>query len=267
MVNQRLAVRTLERHGHTVVVADNGIEALAALERETFDLILTDVQMPEMDGFELTAAIREQEQSTDGHITIIAMTAHAMKGDRERRLAAGMDGYISKPVQVQELLAAIVSLAPAHVRPVDKAQGDGAAPAAPGRAVEAEPAEPVFDRDVALDRVEGDLELLQEIVGIFFEETPALLGQIKAAIANRDARALERAAHTLKGSVGTCGARAAAAAALRLEMMGRGGGQGQALPLQDAEAAYAELEREIGRLEPALAALREEGTAAMRPEQ
>ncbi len=115
-VNQRLMVRLLEKQGHTVVVANNGREALAALEREGFDLVLMDVQMPEMDGFEATAAIRQREQMTGAHIPIIAMTAHAMKGDCERCLAAGMDGYVSKPVQTQALLAAIESVLSVSVK-------------------------------------------------------------------------------------------------------------------------------------------------------
>jgi two-component system, sensor histidine kinase and response regulator len=112
-VNQRLALRTLEKHGHTVVVASTGKEALAALDWQTFDLILMDVQMPEMDGFEATVAIRAREQTTGRHVPIVAMTAHAMQGDRERCLEAGMDGYVAKPIQAKELLRAIA----AHVAP------------------------------------------------------------------------------------------------------------------------------------------------------
>ena len=106
-VNQHLAVRLLEKHGHTVVIANNGREALAALARETFDLVLMDVQMPEMDGLEATAEIRRLENAVGRRIPIIAMTAHAMKGDEERCLAAGMDGYISKPIKPAELFALI----------------------------------------------------------------------------------------------------------------------------------------------------------------
>ncbi len=109
-VNQRLASRLLEKRGHTVVVANNGREALQALERQPFDLVVMDVQMPDMDGIEATAAIREKEKGTEIHVPIIAMTAHAMKGDRERCLAAGMDGYISKPIRPQELYDSIEAL-------------------------------------------------------------------------------------------------------------------------------------------------------------
>jgi two-component system sensor histidine kinase/response regulator len=102
-VNQALASRLLEKHGYTVVIAENGREALLALDRESFDLVLMDVQMPEMDGFEATAAIRERERITGSRLPIIAMTAHAMKGDEARCLRAGMDGYISKPISAQNL--------------------------------------------------------------------------------------------------------------------------------------------------------------------
>ena len=111
-VNQQLAVKTLQKRGHTVVVAGNGREALAALEQETVDLVLMDVQMPEMDGFAATAAIREREKGTGRHIPIVALTAHAMKGDRERCLAAGMDAYVSKPLRVEELFDAIARFFP-----------------------------------------------------------------------------------------------------------------------------------------------------------
>jgi CheY-like chemotaxis protein len=109
-VNQLVAARLLGKRGHTVVIAGNGKEALAALDERGsvgFDLILMDVQMPEMDGFEATKVVRTREQSSGQHLPIIAMTAHAMKGDKERCLAAGMDRYVSKPIQVEELFAAI----------------------------------------------------------------------------------------------------------------------------------------------------------------
>jgi two-component system sensor histidine kinase/response regulator len=103
LVNQRLATRLLEKRGHSVVVASNGLEAVASFERDRPDLILMDVQMPEMDGLEATAAIRAEEKSTGNHVPIVALTAHAMKGDREKCLAIGMDGYLTKPIRPQEL--------------------------------------------------------------------------------------------------------------------------------------------------------------------
>ena len=102
-VNQRLATRLLERRGHSVVVVENGQEALSVLEQSSFDLVLMDVQMPLMDGIEATIAIREKERATRAHQDVIALTAHAMKGDQERCLAAGMDGYLSKPIHIHEL--------------------------------------------------------------------------------------------------------------------------------------------------------------------
>jgi PAS domain S-box-containing protein len=111
-VNRLLAVRLLEKRGHTVTVAGNGKEALAALEKQSFDLVLMDVQMPEMDGFEATAAIREKEKHSGSHLPVIAMTAHAMVGDRERCLAAGMDDYITKPIRIDELTSLLVRYSP-----------------------------------------------------------------------------------------------------------------------------------------------------------
>jgi two-component system sensor histidine kinase/response regulator len=102
-VSQKLAVRLLEKRGHSVTVAGNGKEALAALQADAFDLVLMDVQMPEMDGFEATAAIRELEKASGSHLPVIAMTAHARLGDRERRTAAGMDDYLTKPIQPEAL--------------------------------------------------------------------------------------------------------------------------------------------------------------------
>jgi CheY-like chemotaxis protein len=107
IVNQRLVVRLLEKHGHTTIVVNTGREVLAALDQQSVDLVLMDVQMPDMDGLEATAIIREQERQRGGHLPIIALTAHAMKGDQERCLAAGMDDYISKPINVQTLSTAI----------------------------------------------------------------------------------------------------------------------------------------------------------------
>ena len=111
-VNQALARRLLQKQGYTVVIAENGREALIALDTENFDLVLMDVQMPEMDGFEATASIREKERTTGTRLPVIAMTAHAMKGDEERCLMAGMDGYISKPISPQKLFEALEKYLP-----------------------------------------------------------------------------------------------------------------------------------------------------------
>ena len=116
IVNQKLAKRLLEKHGHQVVVRRNGREALESLDQAHFDLVLMDVQMPEMDGFEATAAIRGREKSTGEHIPIVAMTAHASSGDQEKCLRAGMDDYLSKPIQTEKLLATIEGMRNGPVR-------------------------------------------------------------------------------------------------------------------------------------------------------
>jgi CheY-like chemotaxis protein len=235
LINQKLALRLLEKQAHTVVVVSNGKEALAALEREPFDLVLMDVQMPEMDGLEAAAAIREREQGTGRRIPILAMTAYAMKGDRERCLTAGMDGYLSKPIRAAELFQALEGLA------------SGGSPAQERR--EETQAAAIVDWAAAVDQVGGDEDLLRYLAGLFPGECSRLLTDIRAAVAGRDAGRLRAAAHTLKSPLQTLAARAAAAAAMQLETMGR---QGR---LEDAEAALVSLEREIDRLLPVLAAL------------
>jgi two-component system sensor histidine kinase/response regulator len=115
MVNQRLARKLLEKRGHSVTIAGNGLEAVALLGERAFDLVLMDVQMPEMDGFEATAALRDKERRTGEHMPVIAMTAHAMKGDQERCLEAGMDGYVTKPINPASLYAAIEAARPAEI--------------------------------------------------------------------------------------------------------------------------------------------------------
>jgi PAS domain S-box-containing protein len=235
-VNQRLAVSLLEKRGHQVVVAGNGREALAALDGRPFDAVLMDVQMPEMDGFEATAAIRAREAATGAHTPIIAMTAHALKGDRDRCLEAGMDAYVSKPLRPQELFEVLEALATA---------ADLAGPAPNGP--EPEPA--AFDMAVALERVDGDAELLKELAGLFKSECPQRMADIRQAIDQRDASKLYQAAHTLRGSVGNFGARAATLAAQRLETDGRERDWSQ------AEKDWTALEEAISRLEPAFAEL------------
>jgi PAS domain S-box-containing protein len=241
LVNQRIVARMLEKHGHTVVVAGNGREALAELERGHFDLVLMDVQMPEMGGFEATEAIRARERQTGGHIPVVALTAHAMKGDRERCLAMGMDEYVSKPVQSAELLKAIEALVPG------KAQET--APAAPAPRPSC-----VFDKAEALDRVGGDAKILAEVAGLFLREGPRLLETIRDSVRRGDAAGLKRSAHSLKGSVGCLGGRGAFTAAQRLEQVGT------AEKLDEAESALADLEKEFQQLTPMLAEVAANGS-------
>ena len=247
-VNQRLAQRILEKWGHTVSVASNGANAVAAVGREPFDIILMDVQMPVMGGFEATAAIREQEKKSGTRIPIVAMTAHAMKSDRDRCLEAGMDDYLSKPIEPERLFAMIEKItqnspvAPPTAVPLSNTAD------APANVL-------LFDRAVALEQVAGDLELLREIAGLFLQDAPRWLADIKSGIARRDGDTLERAAHTLKGAISTFGVKSAHALALQLEQMGRGRN------FTDAEAVGRQLEQEIARLQPVLEALQRESAA------
>ena len=188
-VNRTLAKRLLEKHGHTVVVVENGRQALKALEREKVDLVLMDVQMPEMDGLEATAAIRAREKNTGGHLPIIALTAHAMKGDREKCLAAGVDDYLTKPIRTLDLFKAIERLGDSNFTPA-------AAPIP----IAKQPEAAAFDFDAALDHVEGDRELLDEVVRIFSDECPRKMEEIRNSIRAADPLLLERAAHSLKGA-------------------------------------------------------------------
>jgi signal transduction histidine kinase/CheY-like chemotaxis protein len=235
-VNQRLAKNLLERQGHQVVVVSNGREALAALDRSRFDAVLMDVQMPEMGGFETTAAIRAREADTGAHTPIIAMTAHALKGDRDRCLAAGMDDYVAKPLRPRDLFEVLERLGRTAAHETGAPGGSGEQPAA-------------LDMAACLERVDGDAELIKELAGIFVDECPQRMAEIRQAITLRDASRLEHAAHTLKGSVGIFAAPEAFEAAQRLEIDGRKQNWDQ------ADEHWAALEKAIGRLEPALLAL------------
>jgi signal transduction histidine kinase len=248
-VNQRLAVYTLERQGHQVTVAVNGREALAFLgidppgvaDRSSgtapgFDLVLMDVQMPEMDGFEATAAIRAHERGTGRRIPVLALTAHAMKGDREECLAAGMDGYLCKPIQASDLRQAIAPFAHA-IQPV----------AAPARVEKVSAA--VVDREATLARVENDVRLLHALIDVFLEEIPRLLAAIRSALEGGEPVKLSRAAHALKGSLGVFGASIAVEAAQRLEALADQG------DLKGAAMACADLEQSLEQVKPALVEL------------
>jgi PAS domain S-box-containing protein len=228
--NQRVAVLKLEKKGHAVHVVDSGREALAALAEGPFDLMLTDVQMPDMSGFELTAAVRRSEAGTGRHLPIVAMTAHAMKGYREKCLAAGMDGYVAKPVRDDELWAAIRA----------------AVPEAAG--VEAdEPPTPIDE--AALVRRVGDHDALRELIGVFREDCTTLLPEIEAGLRDGDAPRVRRAAHTLKGMVAFFAARSAADAARDLEQMAERG------DLTRAGDVFATLAAEVEQLSSALSAV------------
>jgi two-component system, sensor histidine kinase and response regulator len=238
-INQILAQRLVRKRGHNIVVANNGREALAALENERFDLILMDVQMPEMSGLEVTAAIRQKEKDTGEHIPIIATTASVMKEDRERCLEAGMDGYISKPIEREVLFETIDKLT-------------GYSKQAKLGVAGSRSYDPVFDVDAVLDSLEGDSELLREITVIFLAQSPKHMEKIREGVSKRDPKLLEHAAHALKGSASNLLAQGVVEAASKLEEIGRAGyvaGSRQALVL---------LEEELGKLRLALGAFEKE---------
>ncbi|MGO9815724.1 MAG: response regulator [Isosphaeraceae bacterium] len=240
-VNQTLATILLEKQEHTVVVAGNGNEALAAWEQQAFDLILMDVQMPEMDGFETTACIREREKVTGRHIPIIALTAHAITGNREHCLEAGMDGYVSKPIQAEQLFQAIVDVTPMVATevlpPVNQVE-----PATPPDELPMR-----LDRTALLKRVGGNPDNLKQIVGLFNIEASKSMTQIRAAIDRGEATRMGRTAHSLKGAIGVFSMTAAFEAAQVLESMGQAG------DLTDVEDACNTLENELRQLKLALA--------------
>jgi PAS domain S-box-containing protein len=207
-VNQLVATRIFEKLGHQATVVSNGREAFVAFQAGKFDLIAMDVQMPEMDGLDATSAIRAWEKTAGTHTPIIAMTAHAMEGDRERCLAAGMDGYTSKPIRIGELEHAIAQL----ISPPNSAKVP---------VPEADQADGAIDHTALLAGVDGNRRVLRELVRLFLADCPRRLAEIKEAIRRGDAGALGRAAHTLKGSIGNFAAKSAFAAAQRLEIMSR----------------------------------------------
>jgi len=231
--NQLLVIRLLRSRGHSILAAGSGKEALAAFAREKFDLIVMDLQMPEMDGLEATTAIRTLEKTTGAHIPILALTAHTLDSDRERCLAAGMDAYISKPICTKDFMSAIGLLLPGSV---DEEITDSPA----------EPQPQLLDTRDLMARFDGDTELLQEAAEIFRQTYPKLLAELCAAVSLGDASAVERAAHTIKGSVGNFAGIAAVEAAFKLERMGR------SQDLRHAAEACTTLESEIERLMPAI---------------
>jgi signal transduction histidine kinase/CheY-like chemotaxis protein len=237
-VNQMLARRLLEKWGHTVAVAGTGLEALQALNETCFDAVLMDIQMPEMDGLEATARIREEEKASGRHVPIIALTAHATHGDRDLCLEAGMDGYTSKPIRREELLRVL---------------NDLTADAAPAVSAEASSHKQVsdsgtapFDKATALARLEGDEDLLREIASLFLDSGPETMEIIEKCMMKGDLSGASRAAHSLKGAVGNFAAARARETALRLEAAAREG------DASAAREAWAGLQTEMIQLLAAL---------------
>ncbi len=215
-VNQTVAVRMLNKMGHTVTIANTGIEVLAQLEAGTFDLVLMDVQMPGMDGFTATRAIRRFTVEKRARVPIVAMTAHAMRGDRERCLEAGMNGYIAKPIKAAELRSVIED-----VLPLRHGKREKAVAAAKGSSVSVP--EVALDRALLLSRLGGDEALAQEVIGIFISEAPTSLQKMHDALGEANAREIERIAHGLKGELGYLGVAEVSRAAGELERAGHNG--------------------------------------------
>jgi two-component system, sensor histidine kinase and response regulator len=242
LVNQKLAASILERAGHTPIVVGNGQEAVTALQKEKFDIVLMDVQMPVMGGFEATRLIREREASTGKRTPIIAVTARAMKGDREACLAAGMDGYVPKPIQSKKLMELIAELTgtssqsstDADVEPI-RGNGDG-----------------VLDEIALLVTVGGNRELAGELAQIFLQELEPRMQEMESAIREGDADRLQFAAHALRGSAASLSATQVTASAAALEAMAREG------DLSMAESVFACLEDEMEGLTERLTILKQE---------
>lgn len=210
IVNQRLVEHVLQEHGHSVFIASNGEEAVAAWSENDFDAVLMDVQMPKLDGFEATRTIREKESGTNRHTPIIAMTAYAMKGDRERCLESGMDGYLSKPIDIHDLLRMLGEFTVENknrtaddqiAMPVDDAE--------------------YFDLARAVERVGGDIELLRELADLFLQTYPDTIASLQQAVRAKDAHLVQTSAHRLKGGLGNFFSQEVYDAALSIEQMGR----------------------------------------------
>ncbi len=235
-VNRKLVTTLLRQRRHLVKAVENGRAALDAVRAGGWDVVLMDLQMPEMGGLEATKSIRAEERTSRTHVPIVALTAHAMPGDRERCLAAGMDDYLSKPIDVPRMIAVVERLG---------RQGSATPAAGPGAASNGSGDGPLFDDAAALMFAGGDRRLLRQVVGLFRSDAAARLRAIGRAIRAHDAEALRVAAHTLKGAAAAVGAGSSRALASALEQMGRAG------ELQGATPAFEELRQILGELDGA----------------
>jgi two-component system sensor histidine kinase/response regulator len=230
--NRRVGLLKLQRFGHAVKTVESGPEALAILEREPFDLLLQDLQMPGMDGYEVAARIRKREAAqglfhSGRRLPIVAMTAHTTQEARDKCQAVGIDGFVIKPIDDKALWAEIRGVIPEELSDPPSIMLDDEGPAA------------MLDTTVAIARVGGNTGLLQEMLEVFTTDCSALSAEIQSALLEGSAERLSRAAHTLKGMVGFFGSPRALQSAIRLESVGK---QGQ---LADAPAAFQDLKREI----------------------
>ncbi len=230
LFNQKFIRRLLDRWGHKATIVENGREACSAVSESHFDIVLMDVQMPEMDGFEATEKIREMENKTQTHVPIIAMTAHAMKGDRERCIEAGMDDYVPKPISSETLLNTINALVAQY-------------PGGNAPEVESRDGLALFDRKALLQAFDNDWNFFMEVVDMFVADYPQMMMDIRKAISNADPSVLERTAHALKGMLGNFQVDASVQKAFTLERLGRDGS------LENAEEIFDALADELARLE------------------
>jgi signal transduction histidine kinase/CheY-like chemotaxis protein/HPt (histidine-containing phosphotransfer) domain-containing protein len=245
-INRELVLELLKKRGHTVFSAADGLEALAALERAQFDVVLMDEEMPRMNGLEATRAIRKSEATTGRHVRIIGLTGNASYEDERRCLDAGMDAFMAKPVRMDRLYEAVESASEAEKQTSD--QQPALAPSASARATQAEP-----DNETAaahLHRVTGGNEKLKRsLIKTFLQDAPKTILLIKSAIARKDAPKLAGSAHALKGSIAIFGAVKVVAIAANLQAMGRSG------DLVGADSQFRALEAEFARLKPELLAI------------
>jgi two-component system sensor histidine kinase/response regulator len=235
-INQKLALRLLEKRGHHVTVACNGRDALSALDTMSFDLVLMDVQMPEMDGLEATRLLRKKETTSGRRQPVVAMTALVMKGDRERCIEAGMDGYLSKPIRPQELDQVLDTYLALDREDFSRPKSDG-------------PAESSVVAAEVLERIGNDHGLLSELLELFRGDYPGQIQALREAVKNGDAAMLQRVGHGLKGALGNLSAPIASRLASELESMGK---TGETAP---AGRTVNHLNDEIGRVIQALESL------------
>jgi signal transduction histidine kinase/DNA-binding response OmpR family regulator len=242
LVNQKLVRKMLEVGGHTQELASNGREGVELAQSKHFDIVLMDIQMPEMDGLEATMTIRRAEAGTERHIPIIAMTAHVMPGDRERCLDAGMDGYLSKPVRIKDLLKAIDHYAGHRGSAFEEEDAEQSQVSETGGKRMGE-----LNYSAALARVGGDADLLKELAGMFMDEYPRLMEQVRQSTKDGDAAGACNAAHQLKGLLAQFGAETARQAAYAVEQPARQG------DLATINQNLAVLEAALRRMHPELA--------------
>ena len=246
-VNRELVIELLRKRGHSVEAVENGREALAAVTKDRFDVVLMDEQMPEMDGLEATRAIRAQEAATGKHQIIIGLTGNVTDEDNERRIAAGMDGFLAKPFDMYALFEVVES-------PPCGINRAAASPSAPAPAAPPQPAESVAEH--LWRTTAGNEKLIQSLVKSFLTDAPKKFSGVRRAISQKNAEKLAGAAHTLKGAMAIFGAQKAVAAARNLEAMGRAGN------LQGADAEFRALEDALHHLTRDLLAVQSESKRA-----